>query len=110
MQLDIQFGQLRRVPFQGAEVIALVGNVVGGARVGADGVHREHLQLLYRAAILLGDGRHMAAGAVFGEQCAALGGEGLVDGAEQVFRPGRRLEALQGFFDQVQVAHRTLDG
>lgn len=105
MQLDIQLGQLRRVPLQGAEVIALVGNVAGGAGVGADVLHREHFQLLDRAAVFLGDGRHMATGAIFREQCAALGGEGLVDGAEQVFRPGRRFEPLQGFFDQVEVAY-----
>ena len=32
-------------------------------------------------------------------------GERLVDGAEQLLGPGRRFEALQGFFDQVEVAH-----
>ncbi|MNT41891.1 hypothetical protein D3C72_1782740 [compost metagenome] len=48
--------------------------------------------------------------AVFGEQGAALGCQGFVDRAQQIFRPGRRRESLQGFFDQVQVAHADTGG
>ena len=105
MQFDIELGQFGRVPLQGTEVIALVGNVVGCAGVGADVVHQQHFQLLHRSAVFFGNGGQVAAGAVLGKECAALGGEGFVDGTEQVLRPGRRLEPLQGFFDQVQVAH-----
>jgi len=90
---------------QGAEVIALVCDVGGGAGVGTDVVHRQHFQCLHRAATFLADGGHVAAGAVLGEQRAALSGEGLVDRPEQFFGPGGRFEALQGFFDQVEVAH-----
>ena len=45
VQFDIELGQLRRVPLQGAEVIALVGDIAGGAGVGADVVHRQHFQV-----------------------------------------------------------------
>ena len=100
MQFDVERGQFRRVPLQRAEVVALVGDVAGGAGVGADVLHGEHFQLLHRAAIDLADGGHMAAGAVLGKQRAALGGEGFVDGAEQVLRPSGRLEALQGLIDR----------
>ncbi|MNP48866.1 hypothetical protein D3C76_1430140 [compost metagenome] len=83
----------------------MIGDIVGGARVGADYLHGQHFQLLHRAPFADADARYVATGAVLCEQRATFGGQRLVHRAQPFFRPGRRLESLQGLFDQVQIPH-----
>ncbi|MNI35020.1 hypothetical protein D3C73_890310 [compost metagenome] len=83
----------------------MVGDVVGGGGVGADDIDRQHVQVLDPALAFLCHFGHVATGAVFGEQRTALGGQRFIDRAQQLFRPGWRFEALQCFFNQMQVAH-----
>src|SRR5471030_2449024 len=88
----------------------MVGNVVRSGGVGTYRRDRQQFELLYRTSIDLLNTRHMATGAVLGKQRTTFGGQGFVDAAEQVFRPRRRLEPLQGLFDQLQVAHTDTGG
>ena len=88
----------------------MVGNVVGRVRIGADHRDGQHVQMLHPAVALLSLVRDVATGAVFGKQRTTLGGQRLVDRPEQLLGPGGRLQALQGFFDFIQVAHAHAGG
>ncbi|MNP20044.1 hypothetical protein D3C76_1126010 [compost metagenome] len=88
----------------------MVGNVVGCRRVGTDGVHGEHFQVLHLSSFALGRARNVAACTVLGEQRATLRRQRFVDCPQQIFRPDRWRESLQGFFDQVQIAYANAGG
>ena len=109
-QRHVHLRQLGRVPLQGADVIAVIGDVIGGIGVRADHVQCNDRQLLHAAACFVLDLRHVTPGAVFREQGAPFGGQRAVDLAEECFRPHGRFELLQGFFDQVQVMHPHTGG
>ncbi|MOA53860.1 hypothetical protein D3C78_1773830 [compost metagenome] len=81
MQLYVQLRQLGRVPLQGRQVEAMISDIVGGARVGADHVHGQHFQLLHRPPLAGDDLRYVATGAVLREQRTTLGGQRFVDHA-----------------------------
>ncbi|MCY1274714.1 hypothetical protein D9M70_233430 [compost metagenome] len=87
----------------------MVGDIVRGLRVGADDLdrHDAHAPLriaLRGVALVLGFRRgSMAIGAVLLEQRAASAGLLEIEATQQVFRPGRWFQLLEGFFQGVQV-------
>ncbi len=114
-QLDVHPRQFVDAPAELAQVVAVVGDVVGGGRIGADHLGRHHVHAPLGIASGGGVFRRlhlgcMAEGAVGFEQGAALGGALQVDAAEEVFRPGRRFQLLQGFFQGVQVVQAYAGG
>ncbi|MNZ54200.1 hypothetical protein D3C78_720970 [compost metagenome] len=117
-ELDVHPLQLGGVPLQCAQVVLVVGDVVGGGRVGADFADRHQLHPPLRHApfgeIAVGAQRlHMRAVAIHAiglEQRTTKGGALQVDLAEQFGGPGRRPEALEGFFEGVEVTQAHAGG
>ncbi|MNL02997.1 hypothetical protein D3C87_1235210 [compost metagenome] len=110
VQPHVHLLEFCEIPLQGGHVESVVGDVVGCARIRADDVHGQHGQVLHPALTFLSLARAVAAGAVFGKQCAALGCQRFVDNAKQRFWPGGWFQPLQGFFDRMQIAHADTGG